>query len=182
MNVIISSIDKILNFGKANSLWPLAFGSSCCGAELLQTAFSGYDSGVLNPEIFTNSPQQADLLICTGVITAKAAPELTKLYQQMPEPKYVIAMGSCAISGGMFYDSNNGIQGVDSILPVDIYLPGCPPKPEALIDALTKLKNGIKNTAPLKIKEETKTHCTKQAEVYNNVEGLNVEYFGVDKL
>ncbi len=182
MNVIISSIDRILNFGKANSLWPLAFGSSCCGAELMQTAFSGYDSGVLNPEIFAASPQQADLLICTGVLTKKAKPELIKLYQKMPKPKYVIALGACAISGGMFYDSNSEIQGVDSILPVDIYLPGCPPKPEAIIDALEKLKNEIKTSSILKRKEEENTHEIKHREAYNNVEGLNVEYFGVNKL
>lgn len=182
MNVIISSIDRILNFGKANSLWPLAFGSSCCGAELLQTAFSGYDTGILNPEIFTNSPQQADLLICTGIINAKTAPELIKLYQKMPEPKYVIAMGACAISGGMFYDSDGSIQGVDSILPVDIYLPGCPPKPEALIEALTKLKNGIKDSSFLKRKEEINAHCIELSDISNNAEGLIIEYFGVNKL
>ncbi len=182
MNVIISSIDKILNFGKANSLWPLAFSASCCGIELAQAAYSGCVFTGSKSDIFKTSPRQADLLICAGTITEKMAPVLKKLYLQMPEPKYVIAMGACAISGGVFSDSYSVIQDIDSILPVDIYLPGCPPDARALFDAIEKLKNGIRDNTVLKRKEELKAHRPGFQDVPDNVEGLTVEYFGVDKL
>jgi len=182
MNVIVSSIDRILNFGKAQSLWPLTFGASCCGVELLQAVFSHNGFAGANPNIFNNSPKQADLLICTGAINAKTAPILQKLYLKMPEPKYVIAMGVCAISGGMFCDSYTKNQGVDSILPVDTYLPGCPPKPEALIEALEKLKNGIRCESVLKRKEQLKAHQVEFIDVSDDVKDLNIEYFGVERL
>lgn len=182
MNVIVSSIDHFLNFGKANSLWPLTFATSCCGIEMMHAAFADYDLARFGSEVFRSSPRQADLLICAGTITAKMAPVLKKLYLQMPEPKYVIAMGACATSGGMFYDSYSVIQGIDSIIPVDIYLPGCPPKPEALIDALIKLKNEIKDETLLKRKENLDTRYNKLLDNIEDEEGLNIEYFGVDKL
>lgn len=181
MNVIVSSVDKILNFGKANSLWPLTFATSCCEIELIHTALADFDIARFGSEVFRGSPRQADLLICAGTITAKMAPCLINLYNQMAEPKYVIAMGACTCSGGMFSDSYNVIQGIDRILPVDIYLPGCPPKPEALIDALIKLQKGIKNESILKRKEELKRHSMPFLDDIENVEGLNIEYFGVDK-
>lgn len=182
MNVIVSSIDHILNFGKANSLWPLTFATSCCGIEMMHTALADFDIARFGSEVFRGSPRQADLLICAGTITSKMAPCLVKLYNQMPEPKYVIAMGACAVSGGMFSDSYNVIQGIDTILPVDIYLAGCPPKPEALIDALIKLQNQIKNESILTRKERIKAHTTKVSYDTEDVEPFEIEYFGVDKI
>lgn len=182
MNVIISSIDHILNFGKANSLWPLAFGTSCCAIEMVHTALADYDISRFGSEIFRGSPRQADLLICAGTITSKMAPALIKVYNQMPEPKYVIAMGACAVSGGMFSDSYSVIQGIDSILPVDIYLPGCPPRPEALIDALIKLQNRIKTESITERKERLKARHVSLLGDTDDVEPFEIEYFGVDKI
>lgn len=182
MNVIISSIDHILNFGKANSLWPLTFATSCCGIEMMHATLADFDIARFGSEVFRGSPRQADLLICAGTITSKMAPSLVKLYNQMPEPKYVIAMGACAVSGGMFSDSYSVIQGIDTILPVDIYLPGCPPKPEALIDALIKLQNQIKNESILTNKDRIKSHSVSFLDDTDDAEPLEIEYFGVDKL
>ena len=145
MNIIISSIDYILNWGRANSLWPLTFATSCCGIEMMQTSAADYDIARFGSEVFRGSPRQADLLICAGAITHKMAPALLKLYEQMPEPKYVIAMGACTCGGGMFTQTSYSvIRGIDKIIPVDIYLPMCPPKPESLLDAIRKLQTKIK--------------------------------------
>ena len=145
MNVIVTSIDYILNWSRANSLWPLTFATSCCGIEMMQTVASNNDIARFGSEVFRGSPRQADLLICAGTITHKMAPALLRLYEQMPEPKYVIAMGACTCGGGMFArTSYSVIRGIDKIIPVDIYLPMCPPKPEALLDAIRKLQENIK--------------------------------------
>ncbi len=181
MNVIISTIDRILNFGKANSLQGLLFGSSCCSAELSQRAFSDYDFSSYGLEISNVSPKEADLLICTGVITAKMAPKLQEIYQQMPEPKYIIAFGSCAVSGGSFYNSYNVIQGIDKVLPVDIYLPGCPPKPEELIEAVAKLKKGIHDSSFLNRKEELKRHNCIITDSLKDANNLQADDFEVNK-
>ena len=149
MNVIVSSIDYILNWSRANSLWPLTFATSCCGIEMMQTSAADFDIARFGSEVFRGSPRQADLLICAGTITHKMAPALLKLYEQMPEPKYVIAMGACTCGGGMFADSYSVVNGVDQIIPVDIYLPMCPPKPEALLDAIRKLQSNIKKESVL---------------------------------
>lgn len=144
-NILISSFDEIYNFARANSLWPLTFATSCCGIEMMSTACADYDIARFGSEVFRGSPRQADLLIVAGTVTHKTAPALLKLYEQMAEPKYVIAMGACACTGGMFKnDSYSVVYGVDKIIPVDIYLPMCPPKPEALLDALIKLQAKIK--------------------------------------
>ena len=145
-NIILTSIDKISNWGRANSLWPLTFATSCCGIEMMQTTASNFDIARFGSEVFRGSPRQADLLICAGTITYKMAPVLKKLYSQMAEPKYVIAMGACTCKGGMFAtDSYSVVKGIDKIIPVDIYLPMCPPRPEALLDAIMQLQNKIKN-------------------------------------
>ena len=145
MNVILSSVDFVLNWGRSNSLWPFTFATSCCGIELMQTSASNFDIARFGSEVFRATPRQADLLICAGTITHKMAPALLKLYKQMPEPKYVIAMGACACGGGMFAeDSYSVVKGIDKIIPIDIYLPMCPPKPEALLDAIIKLQKKIK--------------------------------------
>ena len=144
MGFIVTSIDWILNNARANSLWPLTFATSCCGIEMMQTVASDNDIARFGSEVFRGSPRQADLLICAGTITHKMAPVLLRLYEQMAEPKYVIAMGACTCGGGMFAETSYSVvNGIDKIIPVDIYLPQCPPKPEALIDAVRKLQKKI---------------------------------------
>ena len=159
MNVIVTSIDYILNWSRANSLWPLTFATSCCGIEMMQTVASNNDVARFGSEIFRGSPRQADLLICAGTITHKMAPALLRLYEQMPEPKYVIAMGACTCGGGMFAETSYSVvKGVDKIIPVDIYLPMCPPKPESLIDAIRKLQKNIKKESILNRKDFMDSH------------------------
>lgn len=185
MNVIVSSIDFILNWGRANSLWPLTFATSCCGIEMMQASAANFDIARYGSEVFRGSPRQADLLICAGTITHKMAPALLKLYKQMPEPKYVIAMGACACGGGMFAnDSYSVVKGIDKIIPVDIYLPMCPPRPEALFDAILKLQKNIKkesilNRENLIAKHETLLKPEKELLVLDN--DLNIEYWGVEE-
>ena len=160
MNYILTTIDTILNWGRANSIWPLTFATSCCGIEMMCASASNFDIARFGSEVFRPSPRQADLLICAGTITHKMAPVLLRLYQQMPEPKYVIAMGACNCRGGMFSDneSYSVVKGVDKILPVDIYLPMCPPKPEALFDAILLLQKEIKKESILTRKEFIASH------------------------
>ena len=165
MNVIVTSIDFILNWSRANSLWPLTFATSCCGIEMMQTVASNNDIARFGSEVFRGSPRQADLLICAGTITHKMAPVLLRLYEQMAEPKYVIAMGACTCGGGMFADTSYSVvRGIDKIIPVDVYLPMCPPKPEALLDAIRKLQADIKKESILRRKEFIETHITKLKE------------------
>lgn len=159
MNVIVTSIDYILNWSRANSLWPLTFATSCCGIEMMQTVASNNDIARFGSEVFRGSPRQADLLICAGTITHKMAPALLRLYEQMPEPKYVIAMGACTCGGGMFADTSYSVvKGIDKIIPVDIYLPMCPPKPESLLDAIRELQKGIKKESILDRKTFVERH------------------------
>lgn len=183
MNVIVSCVDYILNWGRANSLWPLTFATSCCGIEMMQTSAADFDIARFGSEVFRASPRQADLLICAGTITHKMAPALLKLYQQMPEPKYVIAMGACTCGGGMFSDSYSVVNGVDKIIPVDIYLPMCPPKPEALLDAIIKLQNNIKKESILDRDKFVSKHCSylkEENDILVQDSGLNVIKWGVE--
>ena len=142
-NIILTTVDDIYNWARLSSLYPLLFGTACCFIELATTIFSRFDSDRFG--IFPRaSSRQADLMITAGTITMKMAPALVRLYEQMPEPKYVMAMGACTITGGMFSaDSPTAVRGVDKLIPVDVYLPGCPPRPEALLDALIKLRKKI---------------------------------------
>ena len=159
MNIILTTIDYILNWSRANSLWPLTFATSCCGIEMMQTVASDNDIARFGSEVFRGSPRQADLLICAGTITHKMAPVLLRLYEQMAEPKYVIAMGACTCGGGMFADNSYSVvKGIDKIIPVDIYLPMCPPKPESLIDAIRKLQNKIKTESIIARKQFVDKH------------------------
>lgn len=182
MNVFITSIDYLLNWSRANSLWPLTFATSCCGIEMMHTVASDNDIARFGSEIFRGSPRQADLLICAGTITHKMAPALLRLYEQMPEPKYVIAMGACACGGGMFNNTSYSvINGIDKIIPVDIYLPMCPPKPESLIDAIKKLQDKIKNETILDRKSFMYNHDIKLKE-YRGIlieEDFNVTEIGL---
>lgn len=160
MNIIISSIDFIYNWARSNSIWPLTFATSCCGIEMMQTSAANFDIARFGSEVFRATPRQADVLICAGTITHKMAPALLKLYQQMPEPKYVIAMGACTCGGGMYGDSYSVVKGIDKIIPVDIYLPMCPPKPEALLDAIIKLQKKIRKETILDRKKYIAEHVS----------------------
>ena len=161
MNFVVTSIDTVLNWSRANSLWPLTFATSCCGIEMMQTVASDNDIARFGSEVFRGSPRQADLLICAGTITHKMAPVLLRLYEQMPEPKYVIAMGACTCGGGMFAETSYSVvNGIDKIIPVDIYLPMCPPRPEALIDAVRKLQNKIKKESIMNRKSFVNSHSS----------------------
>ncbi len=144
-NVVLTTVDDLYNWARLSSLWPLLYGTACCFIEfaaLLGSRFD-FDRFGLVPR---STPRQADLIITAGTVTMKMAPALVRLYEQMPEPKYVIAMGACTITGGMFsVDSPSAVRGVDKLIPVDVYLPGCPPRPEAIIDAIIKLRKKISN-------------------------------------
>lgn len=142
-NVILTTLNDLYNWSRMSSLWPLMYGTACCFIEFAAMigARFDFDRFGLLPRC---SPRQADLIITAGTVTMKMAPALVKLYQQMPEPKYVIAMGACTITGGMFStDSYSAVRGVDKLIPVDVYIPGCPPRPEAIMDAIIKLRKKI---------------------------------------
>lgn len=145
MQIILSAVDFVYNWARSNSVWPVTFATSCCGIEMISTSVSSFDIARFGSEVFRATPRQADLMITAGTITHRMAPALVKLYEQMPEPKYVIAMGACSVTGGMYEnDSYSVVRGVDRLIPVDVYLPGCPPRPEALLDAIIKLQKKMK--------------------------------------
>jgi NADH-quinone oxidoreductase subunit B len=141
--VFATSLQELYNWGRKNSLWPLNFGLACCAIEMIATTMARYDLARFGAEVFRPSPRQADLMIVAGTITKKMAPQVVRLYNQMPEPKYVISMGACAISGGPFKQGYNVLKGIDRYIPVDIYIPGCPPRPEALLDGFMMLQKKI---------------------------------------
>jgi NADH-quinone oxidoreductase subunit B len=144
--IIVSSFNDIVNWARSNSLWPLTFATSCCGIEMMSVASSKYDFSRFGFEVARATPRQADVIIIAGTIVNKMAPVLKRLYDQMADPKYVIAMGACAISGGpFFYNTYSVVKGADHIIPVDVYIPGCPPRPEALLHALITLQGKIKS-------------------------------------
>lgn len=146
-NVILTTVDDLHNWARLSSLWPLMYGTACCFIEFAALIGSRFDFDRFGL-VPRSSPRQADLIITAGTITMKYAPILVRLYEQMPEPKYVIAMGACTITGGMFSaDSPTAVRGVDKLIPVDVYMPGCPPRPEAVIDAIIKLRKKISNDA-----------------------------------
>ncbi len=142
-SVFITTLDKIYNWGRKRSMWPIMFGLACCAIEMIATAASRFDMARFGMELMRPSPRQADLMIVSGTVTKKMVPQIVRLYNQMPEPKYVIAMGSCATSGGPFKEGYNVVSGIDKFLPVDVYIPGCPPTPQALIHGFVKLHEKI---------------------------------------
>lgn len=142
-SAFITTIDKVVNWGRAGSLWPMTFGLACCAIEMMAAGAAHYDLdrfGIL----FRASPRQSDVIIIAGTVTYKMAPVIRKVYDQMPEPRYVIAVGSCACSGGIF-NTYSTVQGADTFLPVDVYIPGCPPRPEAFFEGLMKLQDKIRS-------------------------------------
>ena len=141
--VFATSLQELYNWGRKSSIWPLNFGLACCAIEMIATTMARYDLARFGAEVFRPSPRQADLMIVAGTVTKKMAPQVIRLYNQMPEPKYVISMGACAISGGPFKQGYNVLKGIDRFIPVDVYIPGCPPRPEALIDAFLMLQKKI---------------------------------------
>lgn len=142
-NVFITSLDKIYNWSRKNSVWPMVFGLACCAIEMICTAASRYDLARFGMEVFRATPRQSDLMIVSGTVTKKMIPTIVRLYNQMPEPRYVMAMGACASGGGPFKEGYNVLDGVDKLIPVDVYVPGCPPTPQALIHGLISLQEKI---------------------------------------
>ena len=157
-NIILTSLDDLHNWARLSSLWPLLYGTACCFIEFAALIGSRFDFDRFGL-VPRSSPRQADLLIVAGTVTMKMAPALVRLYEQMPEPKYVIAMGACTITGGMFSaDSTTAVRGVDKLIPVDLYLPGCPPRPEAIFDAVIKLRKKVGNERILERSKTNQTH------------------------
>jgi len=143
---LVTQLDDIINWARSNSLWPLVFGTSCCAIEMMSAADARHDWSRFGFEVARASPRQADLIIVAGTIVMKMAPVLRRLYDQMPDPKYVIAMGACTISGGpFFYNTYSVVKGVDHVIPVDVFIPGCPPRPEALLHSMITLQEKIKH-------------------------------------
>ena len=143
-NVVVGKLDELINWGRANSLWPFCFGTSCCAIEFMALGAARYDMARFGFEVARNSPRPADYIMVQGTIVHRMAPAVRRLYEQLAEPKYVIACGACAVSGGPFINSYCVLPGVDKILPVDVYMPGCPPRPEAMFYGLMQLQRKIK--------------------------------------
>jgi len=142
--ILLTSLEELYNWGRSNSIWPLQFGLACCAIEMIAASMARFDIARFGSEVFRPSPRQADLLIVSGTVTKKMAPQVVRLWNQMPEPKYCIAMGACAISGGPFKQGYNVLKGIDRFIPVDVYIPGCPPRPEALLHGLMQLQEQIR--------------------------------------
>ncbi len=178
-NIVLTNVDSVVNWARASSLWPMLFGIACCAIEMMATAASRYDWDRLGV-IPRATPRQSDLMIVAGTVNAKMALVVKKLYEQMPEPKYVLAMGVCVIGGGPYYKwGYSVVKGVDKVVPVDIYVPGCPPRPEALLDGIIKLQKKISEKTLAKVAEgtgeaqEVKPAVPGRAHAYAQVKPLN---------
>ncbi|OGI02077.1 MAG: hypothetical protein A2Y25_03915 [Candidatus Melainabacteria bacterium GWF2_37_15] len=190
MRIILTAIDTVYNWARSNSLWPVTFATSCCGIEMISASAASFDIARFGSEVFRASPRQADLMITAGTVTHKMAPALVQLYEQMPEPKYVIAMGACCVTGGMYEnDSYSVVRGVDRLIPVDVYLPGCPPRPEALLNAIIKLQKKMKTETLLDRKKYLEAHKprvihpdTRECEILLPDPEIEVIHWGVQKV
>ena len=161
--VFVTTIEELYNWGRKSSVWPMQFGLACCAIEMIATTMARYDLARFGAEVFRPSPRQADLMIISGTVTKKMAPQVVRLYNQMAEPRYVIAMGACAISGGPFKQGYNVLKGIDRYIPVDVHIPGCPPRPEALIQAFMTLQK--------KIEEQSLTGADRPRHLDENARG-----------
>lgn len=150
--VTITTLDKIYNWGRRSSIWPMVFGLACCAIEMICAAASRFDIARFGMEVFRATPRQADLMIVSGTVTKKMVPQIVRLYNQMPEPKYVLSMGACACGGGPFKEGYNVVSGIDKFVPVDVYVPGCPPTPQALLHGLIKLQEKIDHQSIKKVR------------------------------
>jgi NADH-quinone oxidoreductase subunit B len=150
-NVFITSLNTIYNWSRRNSVWPMVFGLACCAIEMICTAASRYDLARFGMEVFRATPRQSDLMIVSGTVTKKMVPTIVRLYNQMPEPRYVLSMGACASGGGPFKEGYNVVDGIDKFIPVDVYVPGCPPTPQALINGLIALQEKIDHQSILTV-------------------------------
>lgn len=148
--IFFTTAERVFDWARGWSLWPFQFGLACCAIEMICATQAKYDISRYGYEVFRNSPRQADVMIIAGTVTHKMAPAIVRMYHQMPEPKWVIALGSCAVGGGPFFDSYAVVDGADKIIPVDIYIPGCPPRPEALTDGMLKLKGLVQSSGKVK--------------------------------
>ena len=158
-NILLTTIDDVINWGRKNSLWPLTFATRCCGIEMMAAGAARHDFARFGMEVYRASPRQADVIVVAGTIVHKMAPVLKRLYDEMSEPKYVVAMGACAISGGPFFlNSYSVVKGVEHVIPVDVYVPGCPPRPEALLYGMLQLQRLIETQTIESRKARNKSH------------------------
>lgn len=159
-HVMVTSLDSLVSWARASSLWPLTFGLACCAIEMMAVGTSRFDIARFGAELFRATPRQADVMIVAGTVTTKMAPAVRRLYDQMAEPKYVIAMGSCVICGGPYQGSYSTVPGIDNFLPVDVYVAGCPPRPDALIYGIMQLQKKIRAQAGSRSKGKSAQHRT----------------------
>ena len=150
-NVLVTTLDKVYNWSRKSSMWPLLFGLACCAIEMIATAASRYDLARFGMEVMRPSPRQSDLMIVSGTVTKKMVPAIVRIYNQMAEPRYVLSMGACATGGGPFKEGYNVVSGIDKYIPVDVYVPGCPPTPEALIYGLLKVHEKVERQSVLSV-------------------------------
>jgi NADH-quinone oxidoreductase subunit B len=169
--ILATTIEELYNWGRRSSIWPMQFGLACCAIEMIATTMARYDLARFGAEVFRPSPRQADLMIISGTVTKKMAPQVVRLYNQMAEPKYVIAMGACAISGGPFKQGYNVLKGIDRYIPVDVHIPGCPPRPEALLQAFITLQKKIDEQALTGVSRPAHLNAEAQGEFPVPVQG-----------